>query len=537
MGGYQEISPYFSGPIHGGFLWSRQFMNLFCAFSTYGVEYSYVDVNGAGSVVTPITPAGYAIDVNALWSYTYLFDAASGANATLLIASPLSTLQNMDDPTLSHVYMTPLNAPAQMTQIADANAICSGGLFSTPPYIVLFGNDGNVTWSDVNAPQNYTTGDAGSARVTGSKVVKGLPLRTGSSSGGILWSLDSVLRMDFVGGSAIFRFSHISTESSVLSQCGIIEYDGNWYWVGIDRFMVTNGSQVSELPNDMNLNWFFDNLNFTQRQKVFAMSMPRYGEIWWFFPFGQATECTNAIIYNTRMKTWYDTALPRAHGFTPAVYRYPVMADTQPNFHISVVLSVSSGTVSLGDYINGLTSGAGGNVTSISGTGPFTVLMREVNGLTYVIGENFTDITSGAAGTITSFKPLYSVYSHEKGYDAVIGQNINGISAWFETCDFGLPTGGTQPNSPEGQDQYTRITRIEPDFVMTKNMTVQVVKRQFAQKPDEGGELYTFGPTDGKIDMREQGREVRVKFMCTETGGFFEAGKILIHTEPGDIRT
>ena len=536
MGGFQEISPFFSGPVTNGFLWSRQFMNIYCAFSQWGVEFSLVDSNGSGSVVETITPSGYVVSPNTLWSYDTLFDAASGANATLLIASPMNTLQNIDDPTRGDVYVTPLNAPAGMTKVTDVKAVTSGGLFCTAPYTVLLGNDGNVTWSDANAPQDYSAGDAGSARVTGSKIVRGLPMRTGISSGGILWSLDSVLRMDWVGGSSIFKFSHISTKSSILSQRGVIEYDGKWYWAGIDRFMVTNGVVVEELPNDMNLNWFFDNLNFDQRQMVFAMKMPRYGEIWWFFPFGDSDYCNKAVIYNLRLKTWYDTDITRSFGFTPSNFRFPVMTDSQPNDHFSLLLTVSSGTLASGDYIRGVASGAEGVVVSLSGSGPYRVLTTQVNPAKFVVGEGYVDNTSSAIGTIQEAKNLYSVYVHEKGYDAVVGESTTAIPSHFTTCDLGLPTGGAQVNSQTGLDVYTRIKRVEPDFVMKEDMTLEVLSRIFAQSPEVSSNLYPFSSETGKIDIREQAREFRLKFTSNKLGGFFEGGKTLIHTEPGDIR-
>jgi hypothetical protein len=50
--------------------------------------------------------------------------------------------------------------------------------------------------------------------------------------------------------------------------------------------------------NDINLNYFYDNVNYTQRQKVWGTKVPRYNEIWWFWPKGDATECTDVLIYN-----------------------------------------------------------------------------------------------------------------------------------------------------------------------------------------------------------------------------------------------
>ena len=62
--------------------------------------------------------------------------------------------------------------------------------------------------------------------------------------------------------------------------------------------------------------------------------MPRFGEIWWCFPFGNATECTHAVVYNVREKSWYDTVLPRGlrtAGAFAQSYRFPFMCDSLAN--------------------------------------------------------------------------------------------------------------------------------------------------------------------------------------------------------------
>ena len=113
------------------------------------------------------------------------------------------------------------------------------------------------------------------------------------------------------------------------SQC-VVEYDGIYYWIGIDRFLSYNGV-VQEVPNQMNMNWFFDNLNYTQRQKVWATKVPRYNEIWFFYPRGTATECTDAIIYNVKDKIWYDAGqavgAQRSSGYTTEIFPTPIWAD------------------------------------------------------------------------------------------------------------------------------------------------------------------------------------------------------------------
>jgi hypothetical protein len=112
--------------------------------------------------------------------------------------------------------------------------------------------------------------------------------------------------------------------------------DGIYYWPGVDRFLMFNGV-VRELPNDMNQNFFFDNINFAHRNKCFGFKVPRYGEIWWCYPRGRATECTHAVIFNVREGSWYDTPLPdsdnvdqgRTAGVFADVYQRPFMVDNE----------------------------------------------------------------------------------------------------------------------------------------------------------------------------------------------------------------
>jgi hypothetical protein len=92
---------------------------------------------------------------------------------------------------------------------------------------------------------------------------------------------------------------------------------------------------VQEMQNSMNMNFFFDNLNYSQRQKVWAAKVPRWGEIWWFYPAGNSTECNNAIIYNVREQTWYDAGFApgaaRSAGVFSEVFRYPIWAGNVAN--------------------------------------------------------------------------------------------------------------------------------------------------------------------------------------------------------------
>ena len=533
MGGFAQITDELTGPVRAAFVWSRGLMNALYTFSPGKIEQTLMDQNGSGSSIYDRSPVALTSNVNHIWTVDTMYDDAVGSKETIVIAHPSLSLTNIDDSTATQVYYGLTSDNSIFVPISGLTT--SGGIVVINPYLVYYGADGQVGWTDANQPQTLTGGDAGSDRVTGSKIIKGLPLRSGNGPAALLWSLDSLIMMQWVGGDAIFRFSIISAQSSILSQNSVIEYDGSYFWVGVDRFLAYTGGQLSELPNQMNLNWFFDHLDFSNRQKVWAMKVPRYGEIWWFYPRDDATECTHAVIFNIREKTWYDCELPRASGYYSQVFHYPVMVSSSTNTTQRLVVTVSSGTFHVNDTVQGATSDALGQVLSIVGT---TYKIQELNGGTFEVGETLNNLTVAGIAVITSQADLYSAFVHEKGLDSVIGETEAAILSTFTTSDFGYPTGGaTEQNNIQGINRWTRLVRVEPDFVQSGDMTLEVTGREFAQSEQITSDPLTFTPTTGKVDMREQFRQIQLIFTSNVAGGNYEMGRVIIHTEQGDIRS
>jgi hypothetical protein len=535
IGGYRLISDQLRGPVRNVHVWSKSQLNNIYAFSGHTIEMVQVDQNGGGSTIYDRTPGTFTGDDQLLWTTDTLFDAAAGSNKSLMLALPTKTLINIDDTTEYSLYVGDTNTTGSFTAVSDGNGVAAGGVFVTAPYAILYGKDGKVTWSNQNEPQNYTTGDAGTARVTGAKIVKGLPMRSGSGPGGIMWSLDSVVRMDYTGGQTVFKFTTLSPSSSILSQNSVVEYDGMYYWVGIDRFLVTDGSSVKEVPNNMNLNWFFDGLNHTHRQKVWGTKIPRYGEIWWFYPRGEATECSHAVVLNVREQTWYDVELARSAGYYSQVYTYPVWAGgyTAGN-KLSLTMTVSSGTFAVGDNIIGTTSGASANIYFISGTNYRVTLNSDAQ---FIVGEGVSNVSQLGTAAPTVVTNLYELYSHEKGRNAVNGDLETAILSSFTTSDFGLPTGGFAQGDQQGVNRWTRIVRIEPDFNLTGSLNIEVLGREWAQEEDTVDGPYTVTSETARVDMRVQRRHVRLKFTNDSINGWYEMGRVILHTEPGDVRS
>lgn len=532
MGGFREISGELTGPVRATQMWSRGLIHSLYSFSSSRVEVLQVDKNGVGNSIYDVTPSGHVDSPDVMWSVDNMYDDAVGSKSTIIVAVPTRSLSNIDDPTQSQVYFSVAGTTNPMTPIPGLT--CSGGIVCIPPYLVYYGSDGLVGWSDVNQPQTLNSGDAGTARVTGAKVVKALPMRTSSGPGAILLSLDSVILMQYVGGSAIFRFTTISSQSSILSPNSMVEYDGKYYWVGVDRFLGCAGGQVGELLNSENINWFFDNLNWSQSQKVWAMKVPRYGEIWWFYPRGDATECTHAIIYNVRENIWYDCQLSRGSGYYSQVFRFPMMVGSTPRGNvIQAQITTSSGTFSPGDSITGATSGATYTILKVEANNYYQLSVTQVS-ISPVIGEGMDNLSRSGTGTLILTKDLYSAFSHEWGLDAVYQDRTVAIPSFFETSDFGYPTGSTNVGQDRGANRNTRIVRVEPDFIQSGKMSFTVRGRKYPSEGDLVSGDFEFDPTTLKVDLREQRRLIRLRFESNCLEGNFEMGRTILHLEPGD---
>ena len=220
----------------------------------------------------------------------------------------------------------------------------------------------------------------------------------------------------------------------------------------------------------MNINYFFDNLNYAQRQKVWAIKIPRWGEIWWFYPKGSSTECNDAVIYNVRDKVWYDAGQAiganRSAGVFSEVFTKPIMAE---------------------------------NVANASGK--------------------------------------YTLWQHETGANQIYLTQVDAIQSYFETNSIGWVTGG--PGNPQlmGDNKWIRLERVEPDFVQTGEMNLYVTGKGYADDVDITTGPYTFQPNDLKIDMREQRREMRLRFESNTFDGNYETGNVLLSADIGDERS
>ena len=694
IGGYRMLSDQLTGPSRG--MWSNATNGINQIFSGYsgGLQELVIDNNGNGQGIQNFTLSNFTANANNLWQFDGFYDVG-GSGVGSIVAHPGQNLAAVDGSvntpvligdingtTMSKIgvftasitgnntnvvtlaaanplvgvgqTMTGTNVPADtvvlgvnttsvtvskvvpsgtVTATFDNNVDVSGGVVSLHPYVFVYGNNGFLKNCSAGNPSNWVGLDANEVNVATGKIVQGLAVRGGSNSpSGLFWSLDSLIRVSYIGGAGtppqFWRYETVSGQTSIMSSQSAIEYDGVYYWCGVDRFMLYGGT-VKEIPNDFNQNYFFDNLNYSQRQKVWVTKVPRFGEIWWFYPRGTSTECNDAVIFNVRSGVWYDAGQAlgarRSAGYFSMVFPYPIMAQstTIPSTQVfvnsfttvsgsvwlnadfaspladplqvitgtnvaantTVVSVVSNSLKTLGALTGGSSYTPGTyNATALSGGGGFGATANIVvggggsvtsvtivnRGSGYVIGAVLTATIPGGAGFSVPVSEVYvqsiqmsiaatgsgtqtltfsspsnriRVYQHEYGVNEVTGQDASAIESYFETNDLGWVSGGPAAPAPipgqagvAGDNKWLRLERVEPDFVQTGDMSLVITGRPYAQSADATSGPYVFGPDTGKIDMKEQRREMRLRFVSNVVNGNYQLGKVLLSGDVGDVR-
>ena len=495
IGGYSVINRYLAEVSRGVKTFTENGLTYFHSGSAGFLERFTIDASGNSSLTSDRTPTTYAVNDNNLWQFDVIYDTQSIPAANMLVAQVAPNAGCVCNTDGGQLFVGSMTGTSRLTEITTfpAGVSVTGGVVSLHPYLMYFGNDGVVGWSVPGAPTDLTGVGSGSARVAGQKIVRGLALRggPGNAPAGLFWSADAVIRASFVGGQEIFQFDTISPFSSILSANSVIEYDGQYFWLGTDRMLMFNGV-VREIPNNLNINYFYDNLNREAAQRVWAFKVPRYGEIWWCYPRGSATECTHAIIYNLRENTWYDTELPnggRTAGEWSPLYAAPLLCGLQQSTFI-----------------------ANNRVTE----------------------DGDLRVTQDDDQRIVTPEEGFKVWQHERSMNEIDGQNITAVPSFFETADM------TYLAAPGGaKDKHIRVEFIEPDFVQSGDMTVQLTGRANAKSLEVDGPVRTIfenpsTPYEQVVFFKEERRELRFKFSSNTINGDYQMGQIIAHLGEAD---
>jgi len=130
----------------------------------------------------------------------------------------------------------------------------------------------------------------------------------------------------YIGLPYIYSFEKVGSGCGVISSQAVAAIDTAAIWMSRSGFWIYDG-YAKPLPSDVG-DYVFQNINYNQASKVYAVHNSKYGECIWFYPSSASNENDSYVTYNYREGHWSIGTLARTAGTDRGVFTYPLMIST-----------------------------------------------------------------------------------------------------------------------------------------------------------------------------------------------------------------
>lgn len=279
----------------------------------YGVGLYGVGLYGVSKTSTATNPAR-------LWSHDRFGDL------TVSTYNDQSDIYSWDGNTAQ--------APAKVT-----NSYPSNYVFVSDNILVSLGYDpvdaaekGNaIAWTDQGGITNWSTGQAGSDVIEGA----GKFLSHASARGeNLLFTNSQTYTFRYIGGQFIWQTKILDPAVGIIAQNARCTASGVVYWMANNNFYMWRGGKIEVIPSNSSsestcLRYVFDNINYSQKEKVCCFYNEQFREVWWAYPSLSSEENDRLVVLNIDTFEWWVDDLARTAFEYPAVIsQTPYMSDT-----------------------------------------------------------------------------------------------------------------------------------------------------------------------------------------------------------------
>lgn len=120
----------------------------------------------------------------------------------------------------------------------------------------------------------------------------------------LIWSDAALYILQYTGSQFVYNSSLAARDCGLVSPMAAVTVDGIAYWMGPDNFYQYNGS-VSPMANVEDIRkYVFDDVPDTMSFTCAAIYIPKYHEIWWFYPQMGETVPTKYVAYHINDGCW-----------------------------------------------------------------------------------------------------------------------------------------------------------------------------------------------------------------------------------------
>ena len=219
--------------------------------------------------------------------------------------------------------------PTKAVAITNAPTSCEAVMTTAERFVFGLGASGNprkVSWCDQENNTVWTpsaTNQAGDFEINSvgsikcGKRVRGINL--------IFTDVD-VHVATYIGLPYVYSFEKAGSGCGVISSQAVAAIDTAAMWMSRSGFWIYDG-YAKPLPSDVG-DYIFQNINYNQASKVYAVHNSKYGEVIWFYPSAASNENDSYVVYNYRENHWAIGLLARTAGTDRGVFTNPLMIST-----------------------------------------------------------------------------------------------------------------------------------------------------------------------------------------------------------------
>lgn len=166
-----------------------------------------------------------------------------------------------------------------------------------------------LRWSDATKPGSWgpteSNDSGGEPLSSGSYIVSACKAKREM----LVWTDESMYSMQH-NDSFVFGFTLVANGVSIVGASAFAEADDSIFWMGDRNFYVYQSGSLSTVPCTV-LEYVFGNLNYGQREKIFAASNSLFGEVTFYYPSSGSNEIDRYATYNYSEGSWSIGAMSR----------------------------------------------------------------------------------------------------------------------------------------------------------------------------------------------------------------------------------
>jgi hypothetical protein len=180
----------------------------------------------------------------------------------------------------------------------------------------IFASDqGDYTnWTSTAANQVFEDNIEGAGRLLSHVPVDGYNL---------IFTEQQTYTFKYIGLPNIWQTLLLDSAIGIIAPMARISVNGIAYWMGQENFYMFRGGKIEIIPSNFTaqssiLRYVFDDLNYSQRFKIFAWYNEKFDEVWWHYPSSESNECDRIARFSRRLGCWVPDLMDRTAAEYPS---------------------------------------------------------------------------------------------------------------------------------------------------------------------------------------------------------------------------